>query len=205
MFNSIYNNPQERAHTTYSWTYWDGAFNNDEIKTVVDYCEKLEKIDGSIIGTEDRKETEKFRVSTVQFVNRNDETSWIFDKFNWVIDNLNERYYNYNLNGYDAFQYTEYDCEKLGRYDWHQDMLHGTNTLGVTRKLSIVMNLTEPGEDYEGGRFQINVGTEEEAETIPFPKGRIISFPSYMIHRVTPVMRGIRKSIVIWVTGPKFV
>lgn len=205
MYNSIYNNPQERMHTTYSWTYWDGAFNNDEIKTVVDYCAKLEKKDGSIIGTEDKKETEKFRVSTIQFVNRNDETAWIFDKFNWVIDNLNERYFNYNLNGYDAFQYTEYDCEKLGKYDWHQDMLHGTNTLGVTRKLSIVMNLTEPGDDYEGGRFQINVGREEEPETIPFPKGRIISFPSYMIHRVTPVMRGIRKSIVIWVTGPKFI
>ena len=46
---------------------------------------------------------------------------------------------------------------------------------------------------------------EEEAETVPFPRGRIIAFPSFMIHRVTPVVEGIRRSIVVWVTGPKFI
>lgn len=205
MYKSIYNDPIERAITTYTYTWWDGAFNDEDIKTILNHCNSLEKENATIIGTNDAKETEKTRVSTIKFVKKDDHTSWIFDKFNAVIEGLNERFYNYNLNGYDSFQYTEYDCEKLGKYDWHQDMLHGSNTLGYTRKLSLVMNLTEPGEDYEGGRFQFNVGREEEPETIHFPKGRIVAFPSYMIHRVTPVMRGIRKSIVIWVLGPKFI
>ncbi len=35
-------------------------------------------------------------------------------------------------------------------------------------------------------------------------KGRMIFFPSFLIHRVAPVTQGIRRSLVIWVTGPKF-
>jgi PKHD-type hydroxylase len=208
MYKSVYNSPIERGLTTYSWTYWDGGFNIDEINEIKQFCEKLQLENASIIGTNDKEQTEKFRVSAVKFVNRIEHDSqigWFFDKLNFIIDTLNEKYYNYNLNGYDSFQYTEYDCEKLGRYDWHMDMLHGNNTLGVTRKLSIVMNLTDPNQDYEGGKFQLNNGMEEEAETIYLPKGRVIAFPSYMIHRVTPVMTGIRKSIVIWVVGPKFI
>lgn len=205
MYKSIYNNVNERSLTTYPWVYWDDAFTNDEINHISEYCDKFEKQDATIIGESDLSATQKVRVSTVKFFNRDDETAWIFDRFNNVIHSLNERFFNYDLNGYDAFQYTEYDCEKLGKYDWHQDMLHGPNTIGLTRKLSIVINLTQPDVDYWGGSFQINVGREEEPEIIHFPKGRIIAFPSYMIHRVTPVMRGIRKSIVIWVSGPKFI
>ena len=65
--------------------------------------------------------------------------------------------------------------------------------------------MTEQGVDYEGGNLNLNIGMEEEPENISFPRGRIVAFPSFMIHRVTPVTRGIRKSIVIWITGPKFV
>jgi len=57
---------------------------------------------------------------------------------------------------------------------------------------------------YEGGEFQINNGQEKDVETIPTKKGRMIIFPSFMIHRVAPVTKGKRKSVVVWVTGPKF-
>ena len=81
----------------------------------------------------------------------------------------------------------------------------GVNTLGATRKLSLILNLTEQGKDYEGGNFNLNVGMEEEPEYVPIPRGRVIAFPSWMIHRVTPVTQGARRSIVVWVTGPKSV
>lgn len=206
MYKSINNNVHERSNITYSWVYWDGAFSENEVEKITEYCKKFEKADATVVGETDIEKIEKVRISTVKFFYKNEETSWIFDKFNNVIYNLNERFYNYNLNGYDYFQYTEYDCEKLGKYDWHQDMMHDTSTgIETTRKLSIVMNLTTPDVDYVGGSFQINTSREEEPITIPISKGRIIAFPSYMIHRVTPVMKGIRKSIVIWVLGPKFI
>ena len=116
---------------------------------------------------------------------------------------MNESYYNYNLNGYDAFQYTEYDIND--EYTWHQDIVHGKNTLGHTRKLSLSLNLTESGVDYTGGQFQINTSSESDSEFISQPKGRAIVFPSYTLHRVKPVITGVRKSLVVWVTGPKFI
>jgi len=66
------------------------------------------------------------------------------------------------------------------------------------------MCVNEPGDEYEGGEFQINNSDEKDAETIPTKKGRMILFPSFMIHRVAPVTKGKRKSVVVWVTGPKF-
>jgi PKHD-type hydroxylase len=59
-------------------------------------------------------------------------------------------------------------------------------------------------ENYEGGYFQINVGKESEPLFIQAKKGRAIFFPSFMIHRVTPVTLGTRRSLVVWVLGPKF-
>ena len=78
-----------------------------------------------------------------------------------------------------------------------------TNTTG-TRKLSLTFLLSEPNVDFEGGDFQIVLAQENQAQTIEMKKGRIIAFPSFVLHRVTPVTKGERKSIVIWVEGPKF-
>ena len=72
------------------------------------------------------------------------------------------------------------------------------------RKLSITMLLNEPGIDFEGGGFEINNGRESESLKVETKRGRIIAFPSFMIHRVAPVTKGTRKSLVVWVLGPKF-
>ena len=58
--------------------------------------------------------------------------------------------------------------------------------------------------EYKGGKFQFNEGTEKNAVDVPQIRGRMILFPSFMIHRVTPVTKGVRKSLVVWVLGPKF-
>jgi PKHD-type hydroxylase len=70
------------------------------------------------------------------------------------------------------------------------------------RKLSLTLLLND---DFEGGEFQVNDGKEEMAITVPMNKGRVVLFPSFMIHRVKPVTKGVRKSLVVWVLGPKFV
>ena len=71
-----------------------------------------------------------------------------------------------------------------------------------SRKISIVVQLSDPLE-YEGGELQISDGgTNRVCEKT---KGTIIIFPSYLLHRVTPVTKGTRRSLVLWVTGPPFV
>jgi PKHD-type hydroxylase len=95
-------------------------------------------------------------------------------------------------------QYTIYEGNDLGHYDWHLD---AGNTSIPPRKLSFILQLSDP-DSYEGGDLQIMNSTEPT--TVKKEKGFAVVFPSYTLHRVTPVTKGIRKTLVIWVTGPTF-
>ena len=50
--------------------------------------------------------------------------------------------------------------------------------------------------------LQILAGTSPDS--ISKIRGLVCGFPSFRLHRVTPVTSGIRKTIVIWVSGPAF-
>ena len=68
--------------------------------------------------------------------------------------------------------------------------------------MSILLN-----NNYEGGEFQFAIYNKEKCEihTPEFNKtGSVIVFPSDMEHRVTPVTKGTRYSLVIWFLGPPF-
>ena len=214
-YKTIYNNPNERMRKFYTWCYWDNAFTNEELDKMCEYFAASGVERGTTVGRKDgannvvtQTPNEDVRKSNVKFHNYgNPDTLWIFQRINWVIEQINNQFYNFDLNGYDTFQYTEYDDFEQGRYDFHQDTIMGTNLpddMIETRKLSITMLLNEPGVDFEGGDFQINSGQENDAETVELKRGRMIFFPSFAIHRVAPVTKGKRKSLVVWVLGPKF-
>ena len=214
-YKTIYNNPTERMRKFYTWCYWDGAFTDEELDKMCEYFEKTGVERGTTVGPKEGEKgkaiqtpNEDVRTSNVKFHNYGDpETTWIFQRINWVITEINNQYYNFDLNGYDTMQYTTYDGEEKGKYDFHQDTIMGQNlpdNMIETRKLSMTMMLNRPGVDFEGGDFQINSGQEKDAETVELTRGRIILFPSFAIHRVAPVTKGTRKSLVVWVLGPKF-
>lgn len=196
------NNPEERRKVTYPYVYWDRAFSENELKEIVFECEKaLEP--ASTLGP-----TANYRSSNIRFIkpeatvfNRN-----LFQRLNDTLTMINNSWYGFELNGFDGIQYTTYTAEQEGHYDWHMDICLGDQYLPVNmwepRKLSMSLLLND---DFEGGEFQINLGNESDAVVaLKNEKGRIIAFPSFMIHRVLPVTKGIRKSMVVWVTGPKF-
>lgn len=117
------------------------------------------------------------------------------------IQECNGNFYHFKLTEIaEQIQYTVYNEEYLGHYDWHIDM--GPGQTKENRKLSLVLQLSNPSE-YEGGELQIKTGYGEL--TAPKEKGTLILFPSYLLHRVTPVTKGTRRSLVLWITGPPFV
>ena len=201
MYTTIYNDPWTRSQITYPFVTWDNAFTDEELQTIVEYCDAIGTDAGTTFGGSTKEDYEKHRVSNVKFHGRNSETAWIFDRLNFVIQAANEQFYNFNINGYAEFQYTRYDAE--GRYDWHTDMAFGQKygNDAEPRKLSLSLLLND---DFEGGVFQVNAGKEEEALSVEMKKGRVVLFPSFMIHRVTPVTQGVRRSLVVWALGPKF-
>ena len=205
-YNTISNNPNERSIVTYPFVWWDGGFTNEEVDKIADYCDSFSKIKAKISNIE---QVDKIRRSEINFFQPNNDNRWIFNRMNGIVTELNNQFYGFNLNGYDAFQYTTYSSEEKGMYDWHMDIYLSDKNLPPTmvepRKLSAILLLNEPGVDFEGGEFQIKQGVDECDETVFIKKGRVLAFPSFMLHRVAPVTKGIRKSLVIWVTGPKFI
>ena len=207
--NTIYNNSRERSTVTYPYVWWDGAFTDIELNTITEYCESQGLERAKVLGQsiDAVEKIEEVRRCDLKFHHVNENTKWIFEKLNWVLTQLNNQFYGFDLNGYDAFQYTSYNSKELGTYHWHMDMCLGNETLPVEmiepRKLSLTLLVNDPSE-FEGGEFCVNLGNEKDCTLVEMKKGRIIAFPSWVIHSVKPVTKGMRKSVVVWVTGPKF-
>ena len=136
---------------------------------------------------------------------RNVSHSWLpFDKFDWLyslleeeIRNMNWLNFKYVLNQMEKIDYLEYYAgEESGKYDAHID--GGINS---NRKLSFSVLLSDPSE-YDGGDLIIYEG--KNPMIVPKRQGMITFFPSNVLHEVTPVTRGVRRSIVSWVHGPVF-
>ena len=196
---TIYNDPVTRATVTEPWVYWDGGFSNEQLDQIDQYCKKFDLHKGTTYGGENLST----RNSDILFHQRNPENGWIFDTLNFIVQSANEMFYGFDLNGYDSFQYTTYSDQANQHYDWHMDICLGKHkeTSGLVRKLSLSLLLND---DFEGGEFHINQGNQSTPTVVATKKGRAILFPSFMIHKVTPVTKGIRKSLVVWVVGPKF-
>lgn len=136
---------------------------------------------------------------------RNVSHSWLpFDKFDWLyslleeeIKNMNWLNYKYVLNSMEKIDYLEYHAgEEAGKYEAHID-----GRINSNRKLSFSVLLSDPN-DYDGGDLIIYEG--KNPIIAPKCRGMITFFPSNVLHEVTPVTRGVRRSIVSWIHGPVF-
>jgi len=160
--------------------------------------------------TDDVKKRQKFnsemRKTDVSFItdrnNLMNELVWGF------LREANKQFFNYNLDYFQAIQFARY--QNGGHYDWHQDA-NGDPQLGPeSRKLSLTMSLTDH-TTYDGGYLEFYNGDKplehEEHNVVKDVKdqGSVIVFDSRDWHRVTPVTKGVRYSIVCWTVGPNFV
>ena len=197
-------NPQMLWKCTQPFVYWDNFFSESDLQNIELYCKSVGTENSKIASTEDGEVNESIRNSEVKlhYVNRDNE--WLFDKLLTVAGLINDNFYRFDLLGFDHFQYTEYNG--LGtKYDYHTDMLFGNNLppgMEMSRKLSFSLILSDTSE-FQGGDFEIQLGSRT-SDKLEQKRGRILAFPSYILHRVTPIVSGSRKSIVFWAVGPKF-
>lgn len=110
------------------------------------------------------------------------------------------QHYKLNITGFGPAQLTRYDKDDF--YGWHQDSFYYTqHEKDGERKLSAILQLTKP-EDYEGCEVQLFNG-DSDLEKLPFKdQGSIIVFRSEEWHRVNPLLKGTRYSLVFWAFGP---
>lgn len=153
------------------------------------------------------------RDSDVSWLNE----QWIYDLVWPFLTGANEEAgWKYDIDFAEDFQFTIYN--EKGFYGWHVDSntdhhaaykedCKNKNYIGKIRKLSMTINLSNEN-DYEGGNLKFDLGPHQkdrfiECEEIR-PRGSIIVFPSSVYHQVTPVTRGIRRSLVMWALGRPF-
>lgn len=166
----------------------------DNLRKVLDTKELHDAQIGAAGGTVNPTK----RRSKIYWLPKTDEFLEIYTIFFELISKCNNDFYQFKLTEItENIQYTVYNSEDEGFYDWHIDMGPGK----ANRKLSLVCQLSDPSE-YEGGELQINTGGIIVPEK---EKGTVIIFPSYLLHRVTPVTKGTRRSLVLWIEGPAFV
>ena len=186
------------AESVEPFAWWEGAFTDQEIDRLQEQAIKSNQR-AQVGGASDPKHLEQIRRSYVSWMNCNQETEWVFRKLAHVISSLNSQFYRFNIIGFgEALQLTNYDQSENGMYGWHQD--YGGKR-GVSRKLSAVLQLTDPAQ-YEGGNLQIM--TDGNPINIRKQRGLVVVFPSYTLHQVTPVTQGSRQTLVAWLSGPAF-
>lgn len=185
--------------------YWENFLTDDELNYIISLDEWNNKTK-AIVGLELNNDVnEKIRTSEVSWFHPNNENADLWIKFSNLFAQVNSQYFQFDVTGfYEPMQLTYYeaapDVEKSGHYDWHMDLI--IHEQKMMRKLSMVLMLSDINE-FEGGDLQLHIDSSGPI-TLEQKKGRAWFFPSWVLHQVTPVTRGVRKTAVMWAGGPAF-
>tara|TARA_B100001109_G_scaffold150167_1_gene122100 strand:- start:483 stop:1076 length:594 start_codon:yes stop_codon:yes gene_type:complete len=193
MFKSF--NFDREANDSQNYYYFTEGFSKEELNQIEDSVKFLPFEDATTEGND-----KKVRSSKIKWVPQDDQWWWLYEKMSNMAVEANNALWNFDLYTIpEQIQYTEYYATEKGHYDWHADI--GPNILSK-RKVSITVQLSEPDE-YEGGDLELFRGGSMEGpfEAAPRQAGCVFIFPSYLMHRVTPVTKGTRKSFVLWLGG----
>ena len=175
-------------------TVKDSYFSKEFFDLVEEESKDSEEHEGRV-NIADPRPDEDMRRSTVKFFESPKVRNELFE----LINIINAEDYRFDIYNHAHMQYTIYDESNKGHYNWHRD----DGFLGggyLRRKISVSIQLSSSW-DYEGGDFEIE---DYELPDWTRRKGTALVFPSFMNHRVTPVTKGTRKSLVAWFYGPNW-
>ena len=179
--------------TNYYW--FQEGFTAEELTAIEELTQNLDFVAGTTEAGDMDSEVRNSRIKWVPF---SPENKWIYDRLGEYTSEANKEMFQFDIDYMpENIQYTEYYGNQNGGYDWHMDI--GSSGGMNLRKISITVQLSD-SDEYEGGDLQLWSGGSTPM-TAPRGKGNVVVFPSFMLHRVTPVISGTRKSFVIWLGG----
>lgn len=184
---------------TPSFGVWNEGFTSDEVDKIL-FLEKTLTFGSGQVGME-QKIDKNARNSKVCFLAVDSNTDWIWNRLGQIVPKANYDLFLRDISAIEAIQYTIYKHKDQQFYDWHTDTHGEYNEL--ERKISLVVSLSDPDE-YEGGDLEIiNNGNPENSLKLRPSKGDIVFFDSKFPHKVHPVTKGTRKTLVSWVLGKR--
>jgi len=193
--------------------FFESALDPTLCDKIIDYGlslpDKQGEIGASLAEGKITNEHLKKRDSHVAFT----DDLWILKETVNFVDKANQKAgWNFNWDYTEASQFTKYKINQ--HYGWHCDSSpvpfsnpQNPKSYGKVRKLSTVCFLSDP-KDYEGGEFEFQFRTDEDPTIVTsvkdefnIKKGSLLVFPSFLWHRVKPVTKGDRYSLVQWHLG----
>lgn len=175
------------------WQLWEGALPKEKCEELIAICKSRELVDATIFAGKDYETVRDVRETQVAFINDQQIKGIMMHYFN----EANRNAFGIDIDYLPDSQYGEYSEGSF--YNWHHDINWQADT-PYDRKLSIVIQLSDP-DDYDGGEFEFkNIVKPENF----YKQGSVLVFPSYLVHRVTEITRGQRKSLVNWIEGPRW-
>jgi PKHD-type hydroxylase len=185
----------------YLFWQWPDAISTEKCNQIIEL--------GTSLSLEQAKVT--MDAETAEKSLRSSKIAWINDieiknmLHNFAFE-INKKAFNFDIyekpDHFDV-QFTEYDSFYNGHYNWHVDTFLENPNFN-DRKISLTLQLSDGGSDYEGGDFYFNNGDEIMIDQSLKKKGTLIAFPSFLLHKVSPVTKGTRRSLVAWIEGPNF-
>jgi len=195
-----------------------GKLHQTNMATTGSVNNKLEL--GEKLTKKDITNIQKKRKSEVVWLN----DKWIYKEIHPFIHEANRLAgWNFDWDFSESCQFTKYGVGQY--YGWHCDSFESPYNRpqnsdgtfppdhGKIRKLSVTISLSDPDE-YVGGNLEFDFRNQVDWEnnkktkikecTEIRPRGSIIVFPSFVWHRVSPVTKGTRYSLVMWNLGYPF-
>ena len=161
------------------------------------------------LNKKDRNNLRKTRDSNIAWLN----DKWIYKEILPFIEEANKKAnWNFDIDVTENLQFTKYKLNQ--HYSWHCDSYPEPfnrpdipSEHGKIRKLSATISLSDPSS-YSGGELEFNFNEFNRSKkqnirqcTEILPQGAIVIFPSFVYHRVLPVTKGVRYSLVLWTLG----
>ena len=208
--------------------YWKARVPKEDCEALIEEFD-ISSAEEGVTGVHSNQETETYYPEDIEKIKKEGEWDYLHNKpkneglpnhsirrtkVNWFPTNhpynkilcdyvikANEIQYHYNITKFTPCQFARYNVGDF--YNFHQDAGHNPiDYEEETRKLSMTVQLSDP-DSYEGGEFCFYNGGLED-DVMMQEQGSIIIFDSRMWHRVSPVTKGVRYSLVSWSLGPAF-
>lgn len=178
---------------------WDGLFGAAELDRLERHCDGLAleqaRVTGDGYGS--------IRSTKVAWVHRDREiTENLYRKMEQIVLRLNTEHFRSDLSGLTTLQHAVYRQSEAGYFDWHIDYGRDNSDPGQEpRKITLSLQLSDEAS-YDG--CDLEVRAAHLIDVAPRQRGALVAFRANALHRVTPITRGIRKSLVAWAAGPEY-
>ena len=179
---------------------YEKSLTKDECNQIIDHCIKNYVSEPARTGNKENTKLSDYRSCSLRKIDNDHE---ILKKIIFYILDSNSYNFKFDINYLqeESLNFLHYNKPSKDKYDWHEDDF--TSDKATCRKLTCIVQLSDKN-DYEGCDLEFfrdgkNVYLPEFRE-----QGTVIVFPTFTPHRITPIIKGDRYSLVSWWSGPAF-